>query len=92
MRGQRHRRLGDLIGTPLVLGPIVRIMVNQTPEGIQLVRFGPDFRAQAEQASPEDGADVSGWIRAAERIWRLTGYDWRFEGAADAWQRARSGG
>ena len=79
MRTPRHRRLGDLVGTPLLLGPVVRIMVNQTGEGIQLVRFGPDFRAEAEIVPPDDAGDVQGWIRTAERVWRLSGHLWQFE-------------
>ncbi len=87
VRTRRHRRLGDLVGTPLLLGPVVRIMVNQVEDGIQLVRFGPDYRAMAESVPPEDAADVQGWIRAAERLFHLTGYDWRFEETAAAWRR-----
>lgn len=87
MRTRRHRRLGDLVGTPLLLGPQVRIMVNQIGEQIQLVRFGPDFRAQAETVPPDDRGSVEGWIRTAERAWHLTGYLWGFEDVATAWQR-----
>ena len=79
MRTPRHRRLGDLVGTPPLLVPVVRIMVNQTGEGIQLVRFGPDFRAMAEIVPPADAGDVAGWTRAAERLFNLTGYIWTFE-------------
>lgn len=79
MRGPRHRRLGDLVGTPLLLGPQVRIMVNQMGDVIQLVRFSPEFRAEAEEVPPDDRADVDGWIRTIERAWQLTGYMWRFE-------------
>ncbi len=79
VRTRRHRRLGDLIGTPLLLGPVVRIMVNRVGDEIQLVRFGPDYRAMAETVPPADAADVQGWIRAAEHLFHLTGYVWRFE-------------
>lgn len=79
MRAPRHRRLGDLVGTPLLLGPQVRIMVNRIGARVQLVRFGPDFRAEAEDVPPDDANDPQGWIRTAERAWRLTGYLWQFE-------------
>jgi hypothetical protein len=79
VRTPRHRRLGDLVGTPLLLGPVVRIMVNQTREGIQLVRFGPGFRAEVEPVPPADAGDVDGWVRTVERVWGLTGHVWRFE-------------
>lgn len=87
MRTRRHRRLGDLVGTPLLVGPQVRIMVNQIGDEIQLVRFGPDFRAQAEIVPPDERAGIEGWIRTAERAWRLTGYLWEFEDVATAWHR-----
>jgi hypothetical protein len=90
MRTQRHRRLGDLVGTPLLLGPQIRIMVNRAGERVQIVRFGEDFRAQAEDVPPDDAEDVQGWIRTAERAWRLTGYIWVFEDAAT--QRGAGGG
>ena len=79
MRAGRHFRLGDLVGTPLLLGPPVRIMVNRVGDEVQLVRFGADFKALAEPVPPDDAADVQGWIRTAERAWNLTGYIWRFE-------------
>ncbi len=75
----RHRRIGDLVGTPLLLGPQVRIMVNRTADSVQLVHFGPEFRAQAEEAPPGDAGSVDGWVRTVERVWRLTGYIWHFE-------------
>jgi hypothetical protein len=81
MRAQRHRRLGDLVGTPLLLGPQIRIMVNRAGERVQIVRFGEDFRAQAEEVPPDDAENVQGWIRTAERAWQLTGYLWEFEDA-----------
>jgi hypothetical protein len=84
---RRHRRLGDLVGTPLLLGPVVRIMVNRAGDEIQLVRFGPDFRAQAESVPPDDAGGAPGWVRTAERVWTLTGYDWRFENVTDVWRR-----
>jgi hypothetical protein len=79
VRARRHQRLGDLVGTPLLLGPRERIMVNRVGDAVQLVRFGPGYRALAEPVPPEDAADVAGWARAAERIWNLVGYDWKFE-------------
>jgi hypothetical protein len=79
MRTPRHRRLGDLVGTPLLLGPPVRIMVNRFGDRAQLVRFGPDFRAEAEDVPADDTGSREGWIRTAERTWRLTGYVWQFE-------------
>lgn len=79
MRQRRHRRLGDLVGTPLILGPQIRVMVNDTGAGVQLVRFTPDFRAEAEDVPPDDAGHLDGWIRTAERAWRLTGYIWSFE-------------
>lgn len=88
VRTRRHRRLGDLVGTPLLLGPVVRIMVNRVGDETQLVRFGPDYRAMAETVPPEDAFGVQGWVRAAERLWGLTGYTWQFEDAAEAWRRA----
>ena len=75
----RHRRLGDLIGTPLLLGPQVRLMVNQFGDQVQLVRFAADFRAEAEWVPADDAADVNGWVRAAERMWKLSGYLWDWE-------------
>ena len=79
VRGRWHRRLGDLVGQPLLFGPEVRIMVNRAGDEVQLVRFSPDFRAEVETVPPADAADPAGWIRAAERLWLLTGYEWRFE-------------
>ncbi len=79
MRGHRHRRLGDLVGVPLLFGPPERVMVNETAEGIQLVRFGPEFRAQAAVVPPKDAAGHEGWVRTVERVWGLTGYIWTFE-------------
>jgi hypothetical protein len=67
------------VGTPLLLGPQERIMVNRVGDAVQLVRFGPDFRALAEPVPPEDAADVDGWVRTAERIWGLSGYIWHFQ-------------
>ena len=75
------------MGTPLLLGPVLRIMVNRAGDEIQLVRFGPDFRAQAETVPPDDAADTLGWVRTAERVWQLTGYLWRFEDVAERWRR-----
>lgn len=54
-------------------------MVNRVGDEIQLVRFGPDYRALAEIVPPEDAGDVQGWIRTAERTWRLSGHMWQFE-------------
>lgn len=54
-------------------------MVNDTGTGIQLVRFSPDFRAEAEDVPADDAGHVEGWVRTAERAWRLTGYLWSFE-------------
>ncbi len=78
----RHRRIGDLAGTPLLLGPQVRIMVNRIGDTVQLVHFGPEYRAQAHEVPADDAAEMAGWVRTAERVWRLTGYIWRFEEAA----------
>jgi hypothetical protein len=75
----RHRRLGDLIGEGLLLGSSVRITVNRVGDEVQLVRMGPDYRAQAEYVPPDDRGDLQGWIRAAERVWNLRGLEWRFE-------------
>lgn len=92
MRTRRHRRLGDLVGTPLLLGPAVRLMVNRTGDEIQLVRFGPDFKAVAEIVPPEDAGDAQGWIRTAERAWNLQGYLWAFEEAAAGRRRGQDEG
>jgi hypothetical protein len=75
----RHQRLGDLVGLPLLLGGPERIMVNRIGEQIQLVRFGPGYRAMAELVPPEDAGDAEGWARAAERLWHLNGHVWHFE-------------
>jgi hypothetical protein len=72
-RGHRHRRLGDLVGQGLLLDSEVRLTVNQVGEEIQLVRMGPDFRAQAEYVLPQERTDQSGWIRDAERLWGARG-------------------
>jgi hypothetical protein len=82
---RRHRRLGDLIGSGLLLGSDERIAVNRVGDEVQLVRMGPDFRAQAEIVPPDDRDDLHGWIRAAERIWSLHSLEWRFESVQDAW-------
>lgn len=92
MRHARHRKLGDLVGTPLLLGPPLRVMVNRVGDQVQLVRFGADYRAQAETVPPDDADDVRGWVRTIERAWGLRGYDWRFEDVADAWRRAQPEG
>lgn len=78
-RPPRHRRLGELIGTGLLLGQQERIAVNQVGAEIQLVRMSPDFRALAEYVPPDDRADQRGWIRTAERVWNLIGLEWHFE-------------
>jgi len=83
---QRHRRLGDLIGSGLLLGSDERITVNRVGDDIQLVRMGADFRAQVEIVPPDDRDDLAGWIRAAERMWNLSGLAWRFESLQEAWQ------
>lgn len=54
-------------------------MVNQRGDEVQLVHFGPDYRAMAETVPPEDAADIDGWTRAAERLFGLSGYLWTFE-------------
>jgi hypothetical protein len=82
---RRHRRLGDLIGQGLLLGSDERVAVNRVGDDIQLVRMGADFRAQAEMVPPDDRDDVSGWIRAAERMWNLHGLEWRFESIQETW-------
>ena len=83
----RHRRLGDLIGEGLLVGSGVRITVNRVGDALQLVRMGPDYRAQAEYVPPDDRDDLQGWIRAAERAWDLRGLEWRFESVQES--RAR---
>ena len=80
-----HRRLGDLIGRGLLLGSDERITVNRVGEDVQLVRMGPDFRAQAELVPPDDRDDLRGWIRAAERMWGLRDLEWRFESVQETW-------
>ena len=85
-----HHRLGDLIGTSLLLGGDERIAVNRVGEDVQLVRMGPDFRAQAELVPPGDREDVQGWIRAAERAWNLRGLEWRFESVQETWGKWRT--
>ena len=82
-----HQRLGDLVGQGLLLGSDERISVNRVGEDIQLVRMGPDARAQAELVPPDDRDDVKGWIRTAERMWDLHGLEWRFESVHEAWAR-----
>ena len=84
---RRHRRLGDLVGRGLLLGSDERISVNRVGEDVQLVRMGPDFRAQVEMVPPDDRDDVRGWIRAAERMWGLRDLEWRFESLQDGWAR-----
>ena len=84
---RHHRRLGDLVGQGLLLGSDERISVNQVGEEIQLVRMGPEARAQAETVPPDDREDVRGWIRTAERMWNLHGMEWRFESVQEAWTR-----
>ena len=81
----RHQRLGDLIGRGLLLGSDERITVNRVGEDVQLVRMGPDFRAQAELVPPDDRDDLAGWIRTAERMWDLRGLEWRFESLQERW-------
>ena len=76
---RRHQRLGDLVGEGLLLGSEERIIVNRVGDDIQLVRIGPDLRAQAEFVPPDDRDDLAGWIRTAERMWNLKGLLWRFE-------------
>ena len=84
---RRHQRLGDLIGRGLLLGSDECITVNRVGEDVQLVRMGPDFRAQAEVVPPDDRDDLKGWIRAAERMWNLKGLEWRFESVQETWAR-----
>jgi hypothetical protein len=84
---RQHRRLGDLIGRGLLLGSDERISVNRVGEDIQLVRMGPDARAQAELVPRDDRDDIRGWIRAAERMWGLHGLEWRFESVQERWAR-----
>jgi hypothetical protein len=81
----RHRRLGDLVGRGLLLGSDERITVNRAGEDIQLVRMGADYRAQAEIVPPDDRDSISGWIRAAERMWNVHGLEWRFESVQESW-------
>jgi hypothetical protein len=66
-----------------------RIAVNRVGEEVQLVRMGADFRAQAEVVPLDDRDDLSGWIRAAERMWNLDHLEWRFESVRDAWSAWR---
>ena len=82
---RRHRRLGDLIGTGLLLGEEVRLTVNRVGQDVQLVRMGPTYRAEAEIVPPDDRDDMQGWIRTAERAWNLRGLEWRFESVRQAW-------
>jgi hypothetical protein len=83
----RHRRLGDLIGEGLLRGSAVRITVNRVGDAVQLVRMGPDYRAQAEYVPPDDRDGLQGWIRAAERAWDLRGLEWRFESVQESRSR-----
>lgn len=57
-------------------------MVNCVGDAVQLVRFGPGYRALAETVPPQDAGSVEGWIGAAERLWGLRGYTWHFEPGA----------
>lgn len=82
---RRHQRLGDLVGRGLLLGSDERITVNRVGEDVQLVRMGADYRAQAEIVPPDDRDDLNGWIRTAERMWKLRNLEWRFESVREAW-------
>lgn len=87
---RRHQRLGELLGTGLLLGDTVRVTVNRSGNDVQLVLIGPDARAQLEVVPADDRDDLRGWIATAERTWSLRGYDWRFESVLEARARWQS--